>query len=146
MKLVALLRAKALVTAVVRVLFVGGATAAFAATPAGQTVVQSLVHTSPITMVPASHRSRRTRSSLQEKERLRYVNCVTREMKIFRGTSEKRRLCQVCVKGLAQAFSPGILEVICNRSRFTLQCLKVMCEPMAGLFQIGQIDRAVGDT
>lgn len=45
MKLLALLKAKALVTIVAGFLLVGGATAAFAATPTGQTVVQSIAHT-----------------------------------------------------------------------------------------------------
>lgn len=44
MKLLALLKAKALITVVAGFLLVGGATAAFAATPTGQTVVQSIAH------------------------------------------------------------------------------------------------------
>lgn len=44
MKLLALIKAKALITVVAGFLLVGGATAAFAATPAGQTVVQSITH------------------------------------------------------------------------------------------------------
>lgn len=44
MKLLALLKAKALISVVAGVLLVGGATAAFAATPTGQTVVQSITH------------------------------------------------------------------------------------------------------
>ncbi|HEY1351640.1 MAG TPA: hypothetical protein VGF67_18635 [Ktedonobacteraceae bacterium] len=55
MKLLALLPTKALVTIVAGVLLVGGATAAFAATPAGQTVVQSLTHTHPTTTAAATH-------------------------------------------------------------------------------------------
>jgi hypothetical protein len=47
MKLLALLQTKALVTLVAGVLLVGGATAAFAATSAGQQVVQSLTHAHP---------------------------------------------------------------------------------------------------
>jgi hypothetical protein len=53
MKVLALLQAKALVVAATSVLLVGGATAAFAATPAGQNVVQSLTHTRPA--VTATH-------------------------------------------------------------------------------------------
>src|SRR5258708_15965168 len=55
MKLLAFLQAKALVTAAAGVLLVGGATAAFAATPAGQTVVQSLAHTRPTVTATATH-------------------------------------------------------------------------------------------
>jgi hypothetical protein len=47
MKLLALLQIKALVTLVTGVLLVGGAAAAFAATPSGQNVVQSLTHAHP---------------------------------------------------------------------------------------------------
>lgn len=47
MKLLALLKVKALVIAIASVALVGGATAAFAATPAGQTVVQSIMHARP---------------------------------------------------------------------------------------------------
>src|SRR5258708_779448 len=54
MKLLALLQAKAIVTIVASVLLVGGATAAFAATPAGQTVVQSLTHASPTVTAKAT--------------------------------------------------------------------------------------------
>lgn len=57
MKLLALVQTKALVTIVASVLLVGGATAAFAATPAGQTVVQSLVHTRPTVTAVATHSS-----------------------------------------------------------------------------------------
>lgn len=44
MKLLALLKAKALISVVAGLLLVGGATAAFAATPAGQAVVKSVAH------------------------------------------------------------------------------------------------------
>ncbi len=54
MKLLALLQAKAIVTIVASVLLVGGATAAFAATPTGQTVVQSLTHASSTVTVKAT--------------------------------------------------------------------------------------------
>src|SRR5260370_42650378 len=53
MKLLAVLQAKALVTAGDGVLLVGGATAAFDATPAGESVVQWLAHTRPT--VTATH-------------------------------------------------------------------------------------------
>ena len=55
MKLLALLQTKALVTLVAGVLLVGGATAAFAATPAGQNVVQSLTHARPTATATAPH-------------------------------------------------------------------------------------------
>jgi hypothetical protein len=55
MKLLALLQAKALVAVVAGVLFVGGATAVFAATPVGQTVVQSLTHAHPTVTAAATH-------------------------------------------------------------------------------------------
>lgn len=55
MNLLALLRTKTLVAIVASVLLVGGATAAFAATPTGQTVVQSLTHAHPT--VTATHGS-----------------------------------------------------------------------------------------
>jgi hypothetical protein len=57
MKLLALLQTKAAVTIVASVLLVGGATAAFAATPAGQTVVQSFTHTHPTVTAAATHGS-----------------------------------------------------------------------------------------
>lgn len=57
MKLLALLQAKALVTMVAGVLLVGGATAAFAATPAGQTIVQTWTHTHPTVTAVATHGS-----------------------------------------------------------------------------------------
>ena len=55
MKLLALLQTKALVTLVAGVLLVAGATAAFAATPVGQTVVQSLSHAHPTVTAAATH-------------------------------------------------------------------------------------------
>ena len=55
MKLLALFRTKALVMLVAGVLLVGGATAAFAATSAGQTVVQSLTHAHPAATAAATH-------------------------------------------------------------------------------------------
>lgn len=55
MKLLTVLKAKALVTAIAGVLLVGGATAAFAATPAGQNVVQSLTHGQSSTTAAATH-------------------------------------------------------------------------------------------
>jgi len=55
MKLLALLQTKALVTLVAGVLLVGGAAAAFAATPAGQHVVQSLTHAHPTVTAAATH-------------------------------------------------------------------------------------------
>jgi hypothetical protein len=55
MKLLALLQTKALVTLVAGVLLVGGATAAFAATSAGQQVVQSLTHAHPAATAAATH-------------------------------------------------------------------------------------------
>lgn len=55
MKLLALLQAKALVTLTAGVLLVGGVTAAFAATPTGQNVVQSLVHVRPGATAMATH-------------------------------------------------------------------------------------------
>src|SRR6266849_1035705 len=51
MKLLALLKAKGLITIVAGFLLVGGATAAFAATSAGQTVVQSIAH-AHVTVTP----------------------------------------------------------------------------------------------
>jgi hypothetical protein len=57
MKLLALLQTKAVVTIVASVLLVGGATAAFAATPAGQTVVQSFAHAHPTGTAVATHGS-----------------------------------------------------------------------------------------
>jgi len=57
MKLLALLHTKAVVTIVAGVLLLGGATAAFAATPAGQTVVQSFTHTHPTVTAAATHGS-----------------------------------------------------------------------------------------
>jgi len=54
MKLLALLQTKALVTLVAGVLLVGGAVA-FAATPAGQTAVQSLIHAHPTVTAPTTH-------------------------------------------------------------------------------------------
>lgn len=55
MKLLALVQTKALVTLVTGVLMVGAATAAFAATPAGQNVVQSLTHAHPTVTAAATH-------------------------------------------------------------------------------------------
>lgn len=55
MKLLTLLQTKAIVTIAAGVLLVGGATAAFAATPAGQTVVQSLTHAHPTVTAAATH-------------------------------------------------------------------------------------------
>ena len=55
MKLLALLQTKALVTLVAGVLLVGGAAVAFAATPAGQHVVQSLTHAHPTVTAAATH-------------------------------------------------------------------------------------------
>lgn len=55
MKLLALLQTKALVALVAGVLLVGGAAAAFAATPAGQQVVQSLTHAHPTVTAAATH-------------------------------------------------------------------------------------------
>lgn len=55
MKLLALLQTKALVAIIAGVLLVGGATAAFAATPAGQTVVQTLTHAHPTVTAVATH-------------------------------------------------------------------------------------------
>jgi hypothetical protein len=55
MKLLALLQAKALVAVAAGVLLVGGATAAFAAMPIGQTVVQSLTRTRPTVTATAPH-------------------------------------------------------------------------------------------
>src|SRR5260370_5913222 len=55
MKLLALLQAKALVTVAVGVLVVGGATAAVAATPGGQSVVQSLTHAHSTVTATATH-------------------------------------------------------------------------------------------
>ena len=62
MKLLALLKAKALVTIVGGVLVLGGATAAFAATPSGQHVVQSLTHASASATVEAkaTHDAKKT--------------------------------------------------------------------------------------
>lgn len=57
MKLLALLQTKALVAVVAGILLVGGATAAFAATPAGQTVVQSFTHAHPTATAAAIHRA-----------------------------------------------------------------------------------------
>lgn len=57
MKLLALLQTKAVVTVLASVLLVGGATAAFAATPAGQTVVQSITHAHPTASAAATHSS-----------------------------------------------------------------------------------------
>lgn len=57
MKLLALLQTKALVTIAAGVLLVGGTTAAFAATPAGQTVMQTLTHTHPAVTAVATHGS-----------------------------------------------------------------------------------------
>src|SRR5690348_4861249 len=57
MKLLALLQAKALVAIVAGVLLVGGATAAFAATSAGQTVVQLSTRTHPTVAAAATHGS-----------------------------------------------------------------------------------------
>ncbi len=47
MKLLALLKGKILVTVIASIVLVGGATAAFATTPAGQQVVQSITHARP---------------------------------------------------------------------------------------------------
>ena len=55
MKLLTLLKTRALVTFVAVVLLVGSATAAFASTPAGQQVVQSLTHTHPTATATAAH-------------------------------------------------------------------------------------------
>lgn len=57
MKLLTLLHTKAVVTLIASVLLVGGATAAFAATPAGQTVVQSITHAHPTVSAAATHGS-----------------------------------------------------------------------------------------
>lgn len=54
MKLLGLLKAKALVAIVAGVLLVGGATAAFASTSAGQNIVQSLTHGQPTVTATAS--------------------------------------------------------------------------------------------
>jgi hypothetical protein len=58
MKLLALLQTKALVTIAAGMLLVGGTTAAFAATPAGQTVMQTLTHTHPTVTAVATHGSK----------------------------------------------------------------------------------------
>jgi hypothetical protein len=55
MKLLALLQTKALVTLVASILLVGSATAALAATSAGQQVVQSLTHAHPTATAAATH-------------------------------------------------------------------------------------------
>jgi hypothetical protein len=55
MNLLSLLKGKLLVTALASVVLVGGAAAAFAATPAGQNVVQSLTHAHPTGTVTATH-------------------------------------------------------------------------------------------
>jgi hypothetical protein len=54
MKLLALLKGKLALTAVASVLLLGGATAVFAATPAGRSVVQSITHTSPTVAASAT--------------------------------------------------------------------------------------------
>ena len=55
MKLLALLQTKALVSLVAGVLLMGGAAAAFAATPAGRSVVQSLTHARPTATATTTH-------------------------------------------------------------------------------------------
>lgn len=55
MNLLSLLKGKILVTALASIVLVGGATAAFAATPAGQDVVQSLTHAHPTVTVTTTH-------------------------------------------------------------------------------------------
>ena len=55
MKLLALLQIKALVTLVAGVLLVGSVAVAFAATPSGQNVVQSLTHAHPTATATAPH-------------------------------------------------------------------------------------------
>src|SRR5258708_26912397 len=55
MNLLSLLKGKILVTALASVVLVGGATAALAATPAGQDVVQSLAHAHPTVTVTTTH-------------------------------------------------------------------------------------------
>jgi hypothetical protein len=55
MNLLTLLKGKLLVTVVTGIVLVGGATVAFAATSAGQTVVQSLTHGRPTVTVIATH-------------------------------------------------------------------------------------------
>lgn len=54
MKLLMFLKGKLVLTVVAGFLLVGGATAVFAATPAGQTVVQSLSHASPTAKASAT--------------------------------------------------------------------------------------------
>ena len=63
MNLLSLLKGKLLVTALASVVLVGGAAAAFAATPAGQNVVQSLTHAHPTGTVTATHDSNHTGQS-----------------------------------------------------------------------------------
>jgi len=69
MKLLALLKVKALVTVVAGFLLIGGATAAFAATPAGQTVVQSITHGKPTVTATTSPDSRGTASAQTGQEK-----------------------------------------------------------------------------
>lgn len=71
MKLLGLLKAKALIAIVAGVLLVGGATAAFASTSAGQNVVRSLVH-GPSTVTArstqeANHNGQNTGKSNQDR-------------------------------------------------------------------------------
>src|SRR5258708_32749902 len=63
MNLLSLLKGKILVTALASVVLVGGAAAAFAATPAGQNVVQSLTHAHPTVTVMATHDTNHTGQS-----------------------------------------------------------------------------------
>jgi hypothetical protein len=54
MKLLALLKGKMLVTVIASIVLVGGASAAFATTPAGQQVVQSITHARPTVTATAT--------------------------------------------------------------------------------------------
>ena len=54
MKLLTLLKGKILVTVIASVVLVGGATAAIAATPAGQQIVQSVTHARPTVTTTAT--------------------------------------------------------------------------------------------
>jgi hypothetical protein len=55
MKLLALLKGKILLTVIASIVLVGGATAAFATTPAGQQVVQSITQARPTVTATATH-------------------------------------------------------------------------------------------
>src|SRR5581483_6994776 len=109
MKLLAFFQTRTLVTIVASVLLLGGATAAFAATSAGQTVVQSSTHVRSTATVVATHAV--SGSRLQGAPAHRQKNCP--------GLSDARRL--ATSYHLSTASSGAAVTAICALHQDTFQ-------------------------